>query len=101
MCLQHALYDGTITPPPDDSKGGIQAKGCGDITFTGSSFDMYNISLAGVKLLAQTLKEVETGYDVGVLSMVDKKESPILPKWDSYELNIHPNCPYCHEGDLD
>ena len=101
MCLQHALYDGTITPPPDDTKGGIQAKGCGDITFTGSSFDMYNISLAGVKLLAQTLKGIEPGYDVGVLSMVDEKENPILPKWDSYELNIHPNCPYCHESDLD
>lgn len=101
MCLQHALYDGTITPPPEDAKGGIQPKGCGDITFTGSSFDMYNISLAGVKLLAQTLKGVETGYDVGVLSMVDEKENPILPKWDSYELIIHPNCPYCHEGDLD
>ncbi|MBZ9731345.1 ThiF family adenylyltransferase [Salegentibacter sp. JZCK2] len=101
MCLQHALFDKTITPPPDDSKGGIQAKGCGDITFTGSSFDMYNISLAGVKLLAQTLKGVKAGYDVGVLSMVDENENPILPKWDSYELNIHPNCPYCHERDLD
>ena len=101
MCLQHALYDGTITPPPDDSKGGIQAKGCGDISFTGSSFDMYNISLAGVKLLAQTLNGVELGYDVGILSMVDENEKPILPKWEPYDLHIHPQCPYCHENNLD
>lgn len=101
MCLQHALFDGTITPPPEDSKGGIQAKGCGDISFTGSSFDMYNISLASVKLLAQTLNGVDPGYDVGVLSMVDEKENPILPKWDSHNLEIHPNCPYCHADNLD
>lgn len=101
MCLQYALYDGTITPPPEDSRGGIQAKGCGDISFTGSSFDMYNISLAGVKLLAQTLNGVEPGYDVGILSMVDENENPILAKWEPYDLQIHPKCPYCHENNLD
>lgn len=101
MCLQHAIYDGTITAPPDDSKGGIQPKGCGDISFTGSSFDMYNISLAGVKLLAQTLNGVQFSYDVGVLSMVDEKESPTFPKWTSYNLEIHPKCPYCHANNLD
>lgn len=101
MCLQHALYDGTITPPPDDSRGGIQAKGCGDISFTGSSFDMYNISLAGVKLLAQTLNGIEPGYDVGIMSMVDENEKPVLPRWEPYDLQIHPKCPYCHENNLD
>lgn len=101
MCFKYSLLDNTITPPPQDITGGIQPKGCGDISFTGSSFDMSNISLAGVKLLSQTLNETELSYDIGVLSLVDKNEKSILPKWDSYDLQIHPECPYCHENSLD
>lgn len=101
MCLQHSLFDNEIIPPPEDKSGGIQPRGCGDITFTGSSYDMYNISLAGVRLVAQFFKGDKLTFDIGVLSMVDEKKNPVLPNWKMYNLQTHPKCPYCNDKNMD
>lgn len=101
MCLQHAQYNGQIPIPPNDSSGKVQAVGCGDLSFTGTSFDLQNISTAGVRLAISTLCEgAETGYpqldwDVSVLSLVDATGKAISPLWQDYSLAVHPNCPYC------
>jgi molybdopterin/thiamine biosynthesis adenylyltransferase len=90
-----------IEAAPFEQSGKIQATGCGDITFTGASFDLQNIVSAGVRLAVSSLCEgIKDAYpsfdwDVGVLALVDKQGKPILPEWKNYKLEKHPNCPYC------
>src|SRR3989339_643857 len=98
MCLQYSLIDGTITPPNEDNNGLIQPKGCGDLTFTGASFDMQNISLAVVRMAVSSLsKEDKLGdWDVAVLSMVGDEKKPIAPEWETFALEINSKCPICN-----
>jgi len=104
MCFKHALNDNTITAPPADASGAVQPLGCADPTFTGTSFDMQNIVLAGVRLAVATLcHNVEDGYedlnwDVGVLALNDGQGAPIAPIWQTYKLQRHAACPYCEQG---
>jgi len=103
MCMRNALKDGTIPRPMDDKNGGIQPMGCGDVSFTGSSFDMQNISLTGVRMAIHSLGDnyqdvsEQMQRDVAVLAMVDVNEKSIAPNWDFYPLAIHPDCPHCNE----
>jgi hypothetical protein len=90
-----------IEAAPFEKDAKIQARGCGDITFTGTSFDLQNIVSAGVRLAVSSLSEgIKDAYpsfewDVGVLALVDKEGKPILPEWKNYKLKKHPKCPYC------
>jgi molybdopterin/thiamine biosynthesis adenylyltransferase len=101
MCLQHRMMDGSIPTPKIDETGDIQAAGCGDMTFTGASFDLQNITLAGVRLALSTLNgNQEKGYpdgvwDVGVLSMMDDNDQLIPPTWHVTPLSVHPDCLDC------
>lgn len=100
MCLQHAKDD-TIPTPRSNAAGEIQAPGCGDLTFTGASFDLQNIVLAGVRLAIATIcagapdAYSEVSWDVGVLNLVDENHRPVPPSWQIFPLERHPNCPYC------
>lgn len=101
MCFQYGLHDGTYPTPPADIHGSIQTAGCGDISFTGASFELSNIVSSGVRLAISTLCAGEDGYenidaDIGILAMVDHDQRSILPQWSSHQLSIHPQCPYCN-----
>lgn len=101
MCFQYLLTDGMIPSPPTNRDGNIQAAGCGDISFTGASFELDNIVSTGVRLAVGTLCSFEAGYpnlnpDVGVLSLVDEYGNPKFPTWSGHKLTKHPNCPYCN-----
>jgi molybdopterin/thiamine biosynthesis adenylyltransferase len=102
MCLEYHKTRGSIPIPVKDDAGEIQAAGCGDLTFTGASFDMQNIVLAGVRLSIATLLSTREGgypdmdWDVGILSLVDADKKPIAPSWETSPLHIHPECPYCN-----
>ncbi len=89
--------------PPADPSGKIQAIGCGDITFTGTSFDLNNLVLAGVRSSVNILSEgaeqegyPDIGFDIGVLSLIDKDGNSIFPHCKGYTLVKHPKCPYCN-----
>jgi molybdopterin/thiamine biosynthesis adenylyltransferase len=104
MCLQYSLYVDKVIPlPKEDDHGTIQPKGCGDPTFTGSSFDLQNISLAGVRMAISSLSEDTNNgdWDVAVLSIVDNKEQPIAPQWNTSSLEINTKCPFCNANSLD
>lgn len=94
-------HQAKIDAAPFENNGKIQANGCGDITFTGTSFDLQNLVSAGVRLAVSSLCEgIKDAYpsfdwDVGVLALVDKEGKPILPEWKNYKLKKDPNCPYC------
>lgn len=101
MCFQYLLTDGMIPSPPTNRDGNIQAAGCGDISFTGASFELDTIVSAGVRLAVSTLCSPDGGYrnlnaDVGVLSLVDEYGNPKFPTWSGHKLTKHPNCPYCN-----
>jgi len=101
MCFQYALKDGLIPSPPVNRDANIQAVGCGDISFVGTSFELDNIVSAGVRLAASTLCSPEDGYqelngDIGILSLVDELGNHIFPKWSAHHLDTHPACPYCN-----
>lgn len=56
MCLQYAKRDYPDRfIPVMDGEGQVQAAGCGDLTFTGASFDLQNVTLAGVRMAVSTL----------------------------------------------
>lgn len=100
-CLAQYQKEGIIPIAPKDENGAIQAAGCGDLSFTGTSFDLQNIIIAGVRLAISTLCEgIENAYpslnfDVGILSLVDKTGNAISPKWDQCKIQKHPSCKYC------
>ncbi|KGO95111.1 ThiF family adenylyltransferase [Flavobacterium subsaxonicum] len=102
MCFQYALKNGDIPHPPTNLNGNVQAVGCGDITFTGTSFELDNIVSAGVRLAIGTICKLESGYadmpgDIGILSLIDDHGNPIFPKWTTHQLTKHPDCPYCNK----
>ena len=102
MCYQYALKDGLIPTPPRNRNGDVQAAGCGDISFTGTSFELANLVSSGVRFAMGTLCRSENGYpdiptDIAVLSLVDDYGNAIFPKWTTHHLNKHPECPYCNE----
>jgi molybdopterin/thiamine biosynthesis adenylyltransferase len=101
MCLQDAIEDGTVPAPPGNPNESVQPVGCASPTFTGSSFDVSEISLSGVRLAISTLgggsseNYPDCDWDIGVLSLRDSVGRPIPPTWSTHKLLVHPKCE-CH-----
>ncbi|MCB2410750.1 ThiF family adenylyltransferase [Hymenobacter lucidus] len=104
MCLQYHMDAGSVIPVPlgDETSGSVQAPGCGDMTFTGASFDLQNVVLAAVRLAVSTLSGGAAGgyattpWDVGVVQLMDKDGNLTAPVWQTFPLDVHESCPYCH-----
>jgi hypothetical protein len=98
VCLKRWFQDEEIPLPPFDPAGEVQPAGCADPTFTGTSFDIAEISLMGVRVAVSTLtSEVAGGYpeiewDVAVLFLRDDDGNIIPPSWKTYSLRKHPKC---------
>lgn len=103
LCLQYALNDLTIPPPPADPRGEVQPEGCASPTFTGTGFDVEQVANEGVRLAVGTLTgETEGGYpdvdwDVAILALRDETGRRIAPQWTTYTLAQHPECPLCSQ----
>jgi molybdopterin/thiamine biosynthesis adenylyltransferase len=101
MCCRCALDDGTIAEPPSDPDGQVQARGCGDVTFTGAGFDMAQVAMTGVRTAVATLCEGADGgypamdWDVTTITLRDESGGVMVPKYDQYSLAKHPECPLC------
>jgi molybdopterin/thiamine biosynthesis adenylyltransferase len=97
-CYQHLIGDGTIVPPSAEDIPNIQPKGCFHPTFTGTGFDMDNVSVAASRLAVSTLcKGGEDAYpdmswDVAVLDLWNKDGKPFVPQWTEYQLHRHSEC---------
>lgn len=98
MCHQWTIDSGLIPIPLSDSQGEIQPAGCGDPTFTGSSFDIGTIALAGVRLAIGTLQsQVAEGYpdvdwDVAIINLRDETGRVTKSQWEVFPLERHPSC---------
>jgi len=96
-CLQNAIFDGSIPDAPAETKTGVQPRGCGDVTFTGTSFDMGTIALDAVRRAVATLCSQEGGYpdsdwDVAVISLRNEDGTPCIPTWSLHELPPGEGC---------
>lgn len=98
VCFRYAMQKGDISPPSFDPEGDeLQPVGCGDITFKASSFDVQEISLAGVRMAMSILCEGSHGgypsiqEDVGILHLRNNGLS-IFPRWESFKLQKYPDC---------
>lgn len=103
LCFLKALQDGDISQPSYDPEGDkLQPAGCGDLTFKAASFDVQEISLAGVRMAMSILCEGrDSGYppiqeDVGILHLREDGKS-IFPRWEAFKLPKYENCgnPWC------
>jgi len=99
MCYRHHQYGGSIDLPVQEETPDIQPKGCFHPTFTGTGFDMDEVSIAATRLVASTLcHETRNAYpkldwNVGIVNLWDHEGNPTPPTWKTYPLSIHPNCP--------
>lgn len=100
LCYLHSLGNIVSEPPYDPAGDTLQPVGCGDVTFTGASFDVQEIALAGVRSSVASLCSGEKDAypslpsEVGILSL-RKDGVAIFPSWETALLKRHPNCPNC------
>lgn len=98
LCLRHALYaDAAIALPPADPAGELQPPGCADPTFTGSAFDLSEVSLELVRTAVGMLTGSEGGYPeagwhVAVLHLRDSDGRRLPPQWQAAEIPRRPIC---------
>jgi molybdopterin/thiamine biosynthesis adenylyltransferase len=103
LCLQHAIDDNTVPPPPSDPNGSLQVVGCADPTFTGSSFDLTQIALTAVRTAVSVLCENSEGaypasdWDVLTASFRSPDGKLIVPDFQGYTLPKHSKCLRCHQ----
>lgn len=100
LCLQRALYeDRTIPEPPGNDGDGVQPPGCGDVTFTGASFDLGETGLQAVRMIVDALTagaaQSHGGWDVAVLRLRDAEGRPIPPAWTTHAIPRKAGCPSC------
>lgn len=80
--------------------GRVQGCWCGDVTFTGTSFDMGTIALDAVRRAVGTLCAPDDGYpdgdwDVAVISLRQEDGSACSPRWEEHPLPPREGCT-CH-----
>lgn len=93
MCALHHLNEGSIPTPPA-APTLIQPEGCASPTFTGTSFDIEQVSLLGVRLAVSTLSAEypPIEWDIAILALRDEQGNAIAPTWTTHELTRHPLC---------
>lgn len=94
VCLVESWNNGALPAPPEDKGGVVTPAGCNSTTFTGSSFDLQEISLQVVRAAVAVLTDT-TPKDksmVGTLSFVDDGGRRAIPLWEENEIVPHSNC---------
>ena len=98
LCLRHALYGDSVLPlPPADPAGELQPPGCADPTFTGSAFDLAEVSLELVRTAAGVMTGAaggypEPGWQLAILSMRDGEGRRRLPSWQAVDVPRRTSC---------
>lgn len=102
LCFRYACFDESIPVPQSDPAELVQPIGCADPTFTGTSFNLMEVSLTATRLAVSTLldgsstSKGEYDWDVAVLALRSPGGKAILPSWMHYTIKKHPSCPICN-----
>lgn len=95
-CLEYAWHTGSINKAPGlgADEGLQQPPGCAELTFTGASYDLQELSLQAIRLVVETLGESDgtPGSLVQTLSLVDANGQRVPPQWCCDPLPKHPDC---------
>lgn len=101
LCSRAMFDKEDMKLPPADPDGDIQATGCADVTFTGSSFELMPLVAEGLRLAVGALCSADgdaypnPAWDVGVLHLRSESGEVIPPRWDVRLLDVHSDCPVC------
>lgn len=96
MCHQWMIDKGKLPVPVSSPDGEVQPAGCADPTFTGAGFDIAEVALAGVRLVASTISGTggypAVDWDVAIVNFRDGQGQLIGPRWEFFALERHPEC---------
>lgn len=99
FCLQLAIEDESIPPPPHEPAGTTQPRGCGTRTFTGENFNLLPLVAQAARVTTGVLLgTLPAGQDVFVMALRDRDDPAPAPRWTTYPLERHPCCPLCGSG---
>lgn len=98
-------------PASDDTHGDLLVPGCTDVTYAGVNPDLGEIALMGVRTAFGLLTGgadsapvtsrsayPRAPWDIAVVSLRDAAGGMIAPRWSTYTLSAHPECPVCMLG---
>ena len=105
LCYRMQCDEGDTPEPPSapSDQNTVQPTGCADPTFTGASFDMLQVAIAGVRMAVSTLCEGVDGaypsasWDAVHLRLRADDGSLIVPTYSTYTIVRHPECPNQHD----
>ncbi|UTW02814.1 ThiF family adenylyltransferase [Amphritea atlantica] len=91
--FSYKIHANEIKSPPGEKNAEVQPKGCFSPTFTGTGFDLDNISLMASRVCISMLLADESNaypefeWDVAVLNLWDEKTNlPLAPNWITYNI---------------
>lgn len=96
-CLQLALGEGTIMLPPGAPAAAVQPRGCATPTFAAASYALSPIVAQAGRVIARTLRG-EGRYDVFICELENEDGELEAPRWTSYALKVHAQCPCVHHA---
>jgi hypothetical protein len=95
-CLEYAWKKQDIDKPPGmgDDTGLQQPPGCSEVTFTGASFDLQELSLQAARIVVDTLSDPDGAKDsvIQTLSFVNEEGQKSPPGWKTKPLPAYPEC---------
>lgn len=105
-CLQHWREDDESSPERrlpalaamPEAERLVQPRGCAEPTFTGASFDLGEVALAGTRLVVMTLSDLANGgypdvpWNYAAVSLRNEDGLAIAPDWQTVRLAPHPKC---------
>lgn len=97
VCLEWAWQEEPrlIEPPPGmfDEAGLVQPPGCAERTFTGTSFDLGELSLQAMRVATAVLATGVVPATSTVYTLAFQEDGGVrLPSWHKAELAPNPNC---------
>lgn len=96
MCLQRALEDGRIPLPPHAPAEDltIQPRGCSEVTYLGTGFDLLPIVAQAARCAASSLRDgAARGSVAYILSLPGDPEE--APQWSRHPVERDLECPVC------
>ena len=86
-----------LVVPPADPAGELQPPGCAEPTFTGTAFDIQEVSLEAVRTVVGLLSTdyPESPWDVAMLRLRADDGTRVPPSWRGEKIQRIEGCPTC------
>lgn len=96
VCLQWHIEDRTLPEPTAIPGATLQPRGCAQLTFEGTSFDLATVSNQAVRVaISELIGESAPDQDISVCSLRDGSAWASAPRWETAQLQPHSRCTKC------